>query len=115
MTTPNLPMIILPRKAWNSGRIIGQKRPLQPKHVWAKEVGFRCTATNCTLASERKWPVFNDPLRLIQAGEPIQVQTFLPEAPVETFDIGVLGWLDWIDEVKFNTVIINPAIQCSPA
>ena len=38
MTTPNLPMIILPRRAWNRGRIIGQKRPLQPKHVWAIRV-----------------------------------------------------------------------------
>ena len=38
MTTPNLPAIILPRRAWNRGRIIGQKRPLQPKHVWAIRV-----------------------------------------------------------------------------
>ena len=35
MNTPNLPMIIPQRHAWNRGRIIGQKRPLQPKHVWA--------------------------------------------------------------------------------
>ena len=38
MTTPNLPAIIPPRRAWNKGRIIGQKRPLQPKHVWAIRV-----------------------------------------------------------------------------
>jgi integrase len=38
MTTPNLPAIIPPRRAWNRGRIIGQKRPLQPKHVWAIRV-----------------------------------------------------------------------------
>ncbi len=38
MTTPNLPMVVPPRKAWNRGRIIGQKRPLQPKHVWAIRV-----------------------------------------------------------------------------
>ncbi|MCP4071231.1 MAG: tyrosine-type recombinase/integrase [Hyphomicrobiales bacterium] len=38
MTTPNLPAIIHPRRAWNRGRIIGQKRPLQPKHVWAIRV-----------------------------------------------------------------------------
>ena len=38
MTTPNLPAIIPARRAWNKGRIIGQKRPLQPKHVWAIRV-----------------------------------------------------------------------------
>lgn len=38
-------------------------------------------------------PVFNDPLCLVEAGEPAQVQAFLPEAPVEAFDISVLGWL----------------------
>ena len=38
MTTPNLPAIILPRRAWNRGRIVGQKRPLQLKHVWAIRV-----------------------------------------------------------------------------
>lgn len=31
----NLPMIVPSKKAWNHGRIIGQKRPLRPKHVWA--------------------------------------------------------------------------------
>ena len=38
MTTPNLPAIIPPRRAWNRGRIIGQKRPFQPKNVWAIRV-----------------------------------------------------------------------------
>lgn len=31
ITTPLPP----PRIAWNKGRIVGQKRPLQPKHVWS--------------------------------------------------------------------------------
>lgn len=26
------------RPAWNKGRIVGQKRPLMPKHVWAIRV-----------------------------------------------------------------------------
>jgi len=30
-----LPAVTPKRKAWNKGRIIGQKRPLQPKQVWA--------------------------------------------------------------------------------
>jgi integrase len=31
-------MVIPSKRAWNSGRIIGQKRPLLPKHVWAIRV-----------------------------------------------------------------------------
>lgn len=38
MSTSNLPMIIPSKRAWNHGRIIGQKRPLVPKHVWAIRV-----------------------------------------------------------------------------
>ena len=38
MTNTNLPAIIPARRAWNKGRIMGQKRPLQPKHVWAIRV-----------------------------------------------------------------------------
>lgn len=38
MSTPNLPTIRARRPAWNKGRIVGQKRPLKPKHVWAIRV-----------------------------------------------------------------------------
>ena len=38
MVTANLPMIRACRPAWNRGRIVGQKRPLKPKHVWAIRV-----------------------------------------------------------------------------
>ena len=38
MSTQNLPMVLPSRLAWNKGRIIGQKRPLLPKHVWAIRV-----------------------------------------------------------------------------
>lgn len=38
MQTPNLPAIRARRPAWNKGRIVGQKRPLLPKHVWAIRV-----------------------------------------------------------------------------
>jgi site-specific recombinase XerC len=38
MFVPNLPTIIPSKRAWNHGRIIGQKRPLLPKHVWAIRV-----------------------------------------------------------------------------
>lgn len=38
MQTPNLPAIRPNRPVWNKGRIVGQKRPLLPKHVWAIRV-----------------------------------------------------------------------------
>lgn len=38
MTTANLPAIRACRPAWNKGRIVGQKLPLMPKHVWAIRV-----------------------------------------------------------------------------
>jgi hypothetical protein len=28
-----LPSVIQPKASWNKGRILGQKRPLLPKHV----------------------------------------------------------------------------------
>lgn len=38
MTIPNLPAVRPVKAVWNKGRIIGQKRPLMPKHVWAIRV-----------------------------------------------------------------------------
>ena len=38
MSISNLPMVIPSKRSWNHGRIIGQKRPLLPKHVWAIRV-----------------------------------------------------------------------------
>lgn len=38
MTIPNLPVVRPVKAAWNKGRIIGQKKPLLPKHVWAIRV-----------------------------------------------------------------------------
>ena len=38
MSTVKLPAIRACRPAWNKGRIVGQKRPLMPKHVWAIRV-----------------------------------------------------------------------------
>ena len=45
MSASNPPMVIPSKKAWNNGRIIGQKRPLLPKHVWAIRV--RLELANC--------------------------------------------------------------------
>lgn len=38
MSIDTLPVIVARRPAWNKGRIIGQKRPLAPKHVWSIRV-----------------------------------------------------------------------------
>ena len=50
MTTPNLPMVIPQRHAWNKGRIVGQKRPLLPKHVWAIRVRLELAENTRDLA-----------------------------------------------------------------
>jgi hypothetical protein len=38
MSTFRFPAVRIQTPAWNKGRIIGQKRPLLPKHVWAIRV-----------------------------------------------------------------------------
>lgn len=38
MPFETLPIAIPRRPAWNKGRIVGQKRPLAPKHVWSIRV-----------------------------------------------------------------------------
>jgi site-specific recombinase XerC len=50
MQTPNLPAIRALRPAWNKGRIVGQKRPLLPKHVWAIRVRLEIAENHRDLA-----------------------------------------------------------------
>ena len=50
METPNLPAIRALRPAWNKGRIVGQKRPLKPKHVWAIRVRLEIAENHRDLA-----------------------------------------------------------------
>jgi hypothetical protein len=38
MSKIHLPSVIPTRVSWNKGRILGQKRPLLPEHVWAIRV-----------------------------------------------------------------------------
>ena len=56
-------------------------------------------------------PVFDDLARFCDTGEPVLVQAFLSETPIETFDVRVLGRLAGIDEVQLHTVIIGPGIK----
>jgi hypothetical protein len=41
MPNSNLPAIRACRPAWNKGRLVGQKRPLLPKHVWCDLVKLK--------------------------------------------------------------------------
>ena len=50
MPASNLPAIRLRRPAWNKGRIVGQKRPLLPKHVWAIRVRLELAGRTRDLA-----------------------------------------------------------------
>lgn len=50
MQTANLPAIRASRPTWNKGRIVGQKRPLLPKHVWAIRVRLEIAGTRRDLA-----------------------------------------------------------------
>jgi hypothetical protein len=38
------------RPAWNKGRLVGQKRPLRPKHVWAIRVRLELAENHRDLA-----------------------------------------------------------------
>ncbi|WP_299961920.1 tyrosine-type recombinase/integrase [uncultured Roseobacter sp.] len=50
METSNLPAIRVRRAPWNKGRIVGQKRPLKPKHVWAIRVRLELAGSHRDLA-----------------------------------------------------------------
>lgn len=50
MSTEFLPALRPPRVAWNKGRIVGQKCPLQPKHVWSIRVRLEMAANPRDLA-----------------------------------------------------------------
>ena len=50
MPVANLPAIRACRPAWNKGRIVGQKRPLLPKHVWAIRVRLEIAKSHRDLA-----------------------------------------------------------------
>jgi hypothetical protein len=38
---------------WNKGRLIGQKRPLKPKDVWAIRTGLTIPVTSLVAAGEQ--------------------------------------------------------------
>ena len=50
MQISNFPAVRACRPAWNKGRIVGQKRPLLPKHVWAIRVRLEIADNHRDLA-----------------------------------------------------------------
>ena len=56
METLNLPAIRALRPAWNKGRIVGQKRPLKPKHVWAIRILTNPVYRGLIRHKDKVWP-----------------------------------------------------------
>jgi site-specific recombinase XerC len=50
MSDEQLPALRPPRPVWNKGRIVGQKRPLAPKHVWSIRVRLEMAGNRRDLA-----------------------------------------------------------------
>jgi len=46
----DVPESALPRQPWNKGRLVGQKRPLKPKDVWAIRVRLEISGSKRDLA-----------------------------------------------------------------
>jgi hypothetical protein len=56
MLTGNQPLPRLARTPWNKGRLIGQKRPLKPKDVWAIRVRLQLEQRKRDLARVKSSP-----------------------------------------------------------
>lgn len=39
------------------------------------------------------------------------VQAFIPKAPVETFDVGVLCRLPWLNQLQLHTIAVGPLVK----
>ena len=52
-------------------------------------------------------PHFDFALRILQRQEPVRVQTLGTEAPVERFDLGVIGRLAWMRKVELDPVLAH--------
>lgn len=48
---------------------------------------------------------------IVQGQEPVLVQAFLPEAPVEAFHLGIVGRRAWPTEVEFHAVLVRPSVH----
>ncbi len=58
---------------------------------------------------------FGDQLpSVVQAGEPVIVEAFIPESAIEAFDEGVLGGLAGLNQFELDAVPVGPLVQCPP-
>ena len=55
MPRVQLPAVTPRRKAWNKGRIVGQKRPLLPKQVWAIRARLELANSGPTRCKHQVW------------------------------------------------------------
>jgi hypothetical protein len=56
-------------------------------------------------------PSFDLSPRITQTGEPVRVQTFIPQPAIEAFCVGVLYRLAWLDELQPHPVFFAPGRQ----
>ena len=56
-------------------------------------------------------PGFDYLARFVQTAKPFLVETFGAKASVETFDLSILRWLAWLDELQLYLVLIRPQIE----
>jgi hypothetical protein len=55
MSIDLLPALRLDRVAWIKGRIVGQKRPLMPRHLWSIRVRLEMAGNARDLALGARW------------------------------------------------------------
>ena len=48
---------------------------------------------------------------MTQGMEPMFVQAFVPEFPIDALDKGILGRFSGLDQLELNTVLIGPLIK----
>ena len=51
-------------------------------------------------------PLFDFSARVVQTGEPIGIQTFIPQSAVKAFYVGILHRLAWLNELQPHTVFL---------
>ncbi len=56
-------------------------------------------------------PRFDFALRVFQTQEPVRIQAFLAQPPVERFRVGVVRWLSRTAEIQCHSVFIGPPID----
>jgi hypothetical protein len=57
-------------------------------------------------------PRFDDLPRLLQRREPVLIQAFRPEMPVETLDVRIVRRLAGPGEFELHAVLVRPSVEC---